>query len=118
MQVNRPEFGILTLALILLAALLGGVAGYLIAQYMNKTRLREKQERATGLIAEAETKAKDIVLQVDRFAADGGDLEPDQEKIWVEKGMTIKRVSNNHEDVQRFRDDIVAAFEELFGAVR
>jgi ribonuclease Y len=47
----------------IVAALLGGGLGYLVAQYLNKTRMREKEERAQMLIAEAEAKAKDIIIQ-------------------------------------------------------
>ncbi|MBC7257957.1 MAG: ribonuclease Y [Chloroflexi bacterium] len=48
---------------VIVAALLGGGLGYLVAQYLNKTRMREKEERAQMLIAEAEAKAKDIIIQ-------------------------------------------------------
>ncbi len=53
--------------------------------------------------------------EFDRFAADGGDLDPDHQKSLEEKGIVIKRVPNNHDDVQRFKADIIAAFQELFG---
>jgi hypothetical protein len=48
-----------------------------------------------------------------RFAADGGDLTPDQEKRLEAKGITITRVSNNHNDFEKFRADIISAFEKL-----
>jgi hypothetical protein len=50
-----------------------------------------------------------------RYAADGGDLDPDQQNRLEEQGAIFKRVPNNHDDVERFRADIIAAFEELFG---
>jgi hypothetical protein len=52
-----------------------------------------------------------------RFAADGGDLDPDHENRLKEHGTIIKRVPNNHDDVERFRADIIAALEELFRGV-
>lgn len=54
-------------------------------------------------------------VEFDRFAADGGDLEPDQERELVENGMVIRRVPNNHDDINRFRADIIQAYEDMFG---
>ncbi|NIV37634.1 MAG: hypothetical protein GWN58_51910 [Anaerolineae bacterium] len=51
----------------------------------------------------------------DRFAGDGGDLTPEQQKEWEKRGMILRRVSNDHEDIERFRSDIIAAFEEITG---
>lgn len=55
------------------------------------------------------------VQYFERFAADGGDLAPDHERRLVEQGTLIQRVRNDHDDVERFRADIVAAFEEMSG---
>ena len=52
----------------------------------------------------------------ERFAADGGDLDPDYERRLVEQGTLIRRVHNDHDDVGRFRSDIVAAFEDMLGS--
>ncbi len=52
-----------------------------------------------------------------RYAADGGDLDPDHQTRLMEQGTTIKRVPNNHDDVERFRAEIVAALEGLFPGV-
>lgn len=52
--------------------------------------------------------------EFDRYAADGGDLDPDEGKRWQEKGAVIKRVPNDHGDIERFKTDIIAAFDELF----
>jgi hypothetical protein len=49
----------------------------------------------------------------DKFAADGGDLTPDHERRLVEQGTAIRRVLSDHDDVDRFRADIVAAFEDM-----
>jgi hypothetical protein len=57
-------------------------------------------------------------IEFDRYAADGGDLDPDHQRRLEEQGTVIKRVSNDHDDVGRFRADIIAAFEEMLGAVR
>ena len=51
----------------------------------------------------------------ERFAVDGGDLAPDHERRLVEQGTLIRRVPNDHDDVERFRVDIVAAFLEMSG---
>jgi hypothetical protein len=52
-----------------------------------------------------------------RFAVDGGDLDPDHQNRLEEEGVIIRRVSNDHDDVERFRADIVSAFEEVFRGV-
>lgn len=66
--------------------------------------------------SERNRKRKDSVPagEFDRFAADGGDLEPEDQKRWEEQGTTIKRVSNEHDDIERFKADIIAAYEEMF----
>ena len=52
------------------------------------------------------------------FGGDGGDLSPDQQKALEEQGTLIRRVSNDHDDVERFRADVVAAYDELCGGLR
>lgn len=49
-----------------------------------------------------------------RYAADGGDLDPDHQHRLAEQGTIIKRVPNDHDDIERFRAEIIAAFEEMF----
>jgi hypothetical protein len=51
----------------------------------------------------------------DRYAADGGDLDPDHQKRLEEQGTVIRRVPNDYDDIARFRAGIIAAFEEMFG---
>jgi hypothetical protein len=53
----------------------------------------------------------------DRYAADGGDLDPDHQNRLEEQGTIMKRVPNDHDDIERFRADIIAAFEEMFRGV-
>jgi len=66
--------------------------------------------------SERNQKRQDTVPAVEfgRFAADGGDLDPDQQSRLEEQGTIIKRVPNEHDDIERFRADIIAAFEEIF----
>lgn len=52
-----------------------------------------------------------------KYASDGGDLTRDQEKSMAEKGVSIVRIQNNHNDFDKFSKDIVAAFEGLLGCV-
>ena len=52
----------------------------------------------------------------DRLAADGGDLTLEQQKEWEKRGLVLRRVRNDHDNIERFRSDIIAAFEEVFGA--
>jgi hypothetical protein len=61
-------------------------------------------------------KRKDTVpaKEFDRFAASGGDLTPAEEQEWVKGGARFIRVPNNHDDYQRFKKDIIAAYKELF----
>lgn len=69
--------------------------------------------------SERNEKRRDRV-QVDafaRYAADGGDLVPDHQNRLEEQGTVIRRVPNDHDDIERFRADIIAAFEEMFGGV-
>lgn len=53
-------------------------------------------------------------VEFNRLAADGGDLDPKDQKRLESEGMIIKRVSNNHSDFDKFQGDIIKAFEELF----
>lgn len=49
-----------------------------------------------------------------RYADVGGDLDPEHQKRLEENGTRIKRVANDHDDFEKFKADIIAAFEELF----
>lgn len=53
----------------------------------------------------------------ERLGADGGDLTPDHQRRVEKRGTIIKRVPNEHDDIERFRADIIAAFEGMFGGV-
>jgi hypothetical protein len=89
---------------------------------LEEAGVRPKQVKWIVIEARYETRAernrerKDTVAAVefDRFAADGGDLEPDQQNRWVAQGTTLVRVPNDHDDIERFKADIIAAFNELF----
>jgi hypothetical protein len=50
----------------------------------------------------------------EKYAADGGYLEQDEQIRLEEQGTIIKRVLNNHDDIERFRADVVATFEDIF----
>jgi len=50
----------------------------------------------------------------DKYAAAGGDLDPDHQNRLEEQGTVMKRVPNDHDDIERFRVDIIATFEEIF----
>jgi hypothetical protein len=52
----------------------------------------------------------------EQFGADGGDLAPDHQKRLEAQGTIIKRVPNNHDDMERFRADVIAAFEGMMSA--
>lgn len=62
--------------------------------------------------AKRQDKVPDDLFAV--IAADGGDLDPDHQSRLEERGMVLKRVPNEHDDIHRFRADIIAAFEEMF----
>ena len=53
----------------------------------------------------------------DKYAADGGDLDPDHQNRLEEQGTIIRRVPNDHDDIERFRAEVTAAFEEMFRGV-
>jgi hypothetical protein len=65
--------------------------------------------------SERNEKRRDSILayQFERLGADGGDLTPDQQRRLEERGAIIKRVLNEHDDLERFRAEIIAAFEEM-----
>jgi hypothetical protein len=67
--------------------------------------------------SERNRKRRDSVpaVEFDRFAVDGGDLDPDHQSRLEEQGTVFRRVPNDHDDIERFRADIIAAFEEMFG---
>lgn len=52
------------------------------------------------------------------IAADGGDLDPDHQRRLEAQGTIIRRIPNEHDDLSKFRAEIIAAFEELFCASR
>jgi hypothetical protein len=49
-----------------------------------------------------------------QYAADGGGLDPECQHRLQVRGTKVKRVPNDHDDIDRFRADIIAAFEEMF----
>jgi hypothetical protein len=51
----------------------------------------------------------------DRYAADGGDLDPYQQSILETQGTRIRRVSNDQDGIERFKADVIAAFEDMSG---
>jgi hypothetical protein len=53
------------------------------------------------------------VRYFERYGADGGDLDPDHQSMLEAQGTRIRRVSNNHDDIERFRADIITAFAEM-----
>jgi ABC-type oligopeptide transport system ATPase subunit len=66
--------------------------------------------------SERNRKRQDSVpaVEFDRFAADGGDLDPEHQNRLEEQGTTITRVPNDHDDIERFRAEIIAAYKEMF----
>jgi hypothetical protein len=48
-----------------------------------------------------------------RVAADGGDLDPELEDSLIEQGTVIRRIRNEHDDIARFRNDVITAFDEI-----
>ncbi|MGD9146146.1 MAG: hypothetical protein PVI80_11325 [Anaerolineae bacterium] len=77
---------------------------WIIVQAGYDTRLKRNRKRPDSI--------PDQYFEL--YAADGGDLAPDHQRRLEAQGTMIRRVANDHDDVQRFRSDIIAAFEELF----
>jgi hypothetical protein len=50
----------------------------------------------------------------DRYAVDGGGLDRDHQTRLEEQGAAIIRVANDHDDVDRFKAEVIAAFDEMF----
>lgn len=51
----------------------------------------------------------------ERYASDGGDLSPGEQRKLEAQGARFARVPNDHDDIERFRSGIIAAFEAMFG---
>jgi hypothetical protein len=68
--------------------------------------------------AERNTKRQDAIpaSYFEKYGADGGDLTPDHQHRLAQQGTKIRRVPNEHDDVEKFRADVIAAFEEMFGS--
>jgi hypothetical protein len=73
-------------------------------------------EAGYDMRSERNEKRRDRVLSdvFARYAADGGDLDSDHQNRLEEQGTIIRRVPNDHDDIERFRADIIAAFKEMF----
>lgn len=54
--------------------------------------------------------------EFDRFAADGGDLDANHEDRLIEQGVALMRVSNEHDDIDKYEADIIGAFQTLYGS--
>jgi hypothetical protein len=70
--------------------------------------------------AERNRRRKDTIPAdvFDFYALDGGDLNPDQQGRFARQGAIIRRVANNHDTIDRFRADVVVAFESITGTRR
>ena len=96
-----------TLAPILAAGLVGAILGYLIAQFVSKARLREKQEHVQGLVAEAEAKAKEITLQAKDAALktrEGAEAEMDKRRQELQRQE--ERFQQRRESLDRRLDEL------------
>lgn len=60
--------GITILVTFLVAAIVGFAVGYLVKQYLGASRVRAAEDRVDRLLAEAQTKQKEIVLQAQEEA--------------------------------------------------
>lgn len=69
-----------------------------------ETRWRRNQMRLDSVPA----------AEFSRFAADGGDLDPVLQRQLEADGLALKRVPNDHDDLERFKVDIITAMEDLF----
>jgi hypothetical protein len=79
--------------------------GWIIVEAGYDTRSKRNEKRQDGIPA----------YWFDRYAVNGGDLDPEHQHRLEEQGTIIKRVLNDHDDIERFRADVIAAFEEMFG---
>ncbi len=92
---------------ILAIGLGGAVLGFFISQYLNQTRLRERQERAERLIAEAEVKAKEIEFQAKETALklrEAAEAELDKRR---------QELSRQEERLQQRRDALDRRMDNL-----
>lgn len=78
---------------------------WIIVEASYETRLERNLKRRIGTPPDV----------FEKYAAAGGDLTPAEQRRLEEQGVVIRRVRNDHDDIERFRADIVAAFGEMFG---
>ena len=78
---------------------------WIIVEAGYDTRSERNEKRRDGI----------PVYYFEKQGADGGDLAPDHERKLQKQGATIRRVPNDHDDIERFRADIIAAYEEMSG---
>jgi hypothetical protein len=80
--------------------------GWIYVEASYETRSRRNQERPDTV----------PTVEFDQYAADGGYLDAEDQVRWEERGTIIERVENEHDDVERFRADVIAAYEEIYGS--
>lgn len=102
---NGRILGIL-LEVILIGA--GGIAlGYFIAKYVNHKRMQQKEERAQNVIAEAETKARDVVLQAkDAALKIREEAETEIDKRRQELNRQEERLQQRRDSLDRRMDNL------------
>lgn len=114
---------------ILAIGFVGAVLGFFIAQYVNQTRLRQRQERAERLIAEAEAKAKEIEFQAKESALkvrEGAEAELDrrrqellkQEERLQERRDSLDRRMDNLEKRERQLDQRQSKIDKMHNEVQ
>jgi hypothetical protein len=76
---------------------------WIIIEVGYETRARRNRQRP-DMVPEAEFA---------QYAADGGDLDPAEQAAWEARGIVLRRVDNGHDDKNKFKADIIAAFEDM-----
>ncbi len=93
---------VLILLGILVAAIAGGVVGYLLRQYLAEARMKAAQEQARQILVEAETRAREITLAArDETIRMRDEVEAELNRRKAELQRTEERLQNRLEAIER-----------------
>ncbi len=93
---------VLILLGILVAAIAGGVVGYLLRQYLAEARMKAVQEQARRILVEAETQAREITLAArDETIRMRDEVEAELNRRKAELQRTEERLQNRLEAIER-----------------
>ncbi len=110
----EPGRQVLVLLSIMLAALIGGVIGYLLRQYLIEARIKTAQNQAERLIADAEARAREITLAArDEVIRMRDEAEAELNRRRAELQRTEERLQNRLEALEHRFEQIESREKRL-----